>query len=336
MKKKIEVNNIFNIIEIALKEYEERKKGSEPHPFFTELKEDLGEKGLCNTDTFQKYKDVIVKVINTETKEEKSFDAIKYCLASYSKYFYHILNQDNSQDINEIIVKDIDPFVFQQILYYLHYGNIELSPENVFDLVFTSDYLGIKQLFDDTIKYYINNFSPYNISDFYYITTKITGSPYKENVDKYIISNNQMLLLKCILFYLANIIYLSFEILEKLLNIKESNKYLSEYEIAFVLLFLLQGLYSWYIDNKFYDTTDEKENNQLKEGFKKLLHYISWENVSECFINKYIKTPNLEKDIGIEIINEICSINSGTHIDKYVVRDSGVYYCIIILFQIIY
>lgn len=40
-----------------------------------------------------------------------------------------------------------------------------------------------------------------------------------------------------ILFYLANIIYLSFEILEKLLNIKESNKYLSEYEIAFVYIY---------------------------------------------------------------------------------------------------
>lgn len=191
------------IVDIALKEYEERKKGSESKTFSLELREELGPQGLIGTETFDKYKDVKIKIEDEETKEIHEFTAITYPLISNSTYFQKIICNDKKEEKTEkeevIHLNNISPEIFQLILNYVHYGNINLTPSIVFELLFTSDYLGIKQLTEDCINYYIDNLSPLNISDFYYITFSTpVGSCYKDVLVKWVNENNHILFLKSI------------------------------------------------------------------------------------------------------------------------------------------
>lgn len=88
------------------------------------------------------YYDVQIQVGDGVFKTQRSL------LAAISEYF-HAMFSNNLKEFNHskqepIILHDIDEKTFEEILHFLYTGEVRVSDSNVYDLLFLSDYLGLR------------------------------------------------------------------------------------------------------------------------------------------------------------------------------------------------
>ncbi|XP_062588216.1 BTB/POZ domain-containing protein 6-like isoform X1 [Saccostrea cucullata] len=93
-------------------------------------------------------------------QEGKEVKAHRYVLGSRSSVFYAMLFGSLSGNSTDIIVPDIEPDIFQELLRFLYYEEITVKEENVLGILYASEKYGVADL-----KEYCNSYLKNHISE---------------------------------------------------------------------------------------------------------------------------------------------------------------------------
>uniref|UniRef100_A0A8C5PMQ8 Ankyrin repeat and BTB/POZ domain-containing protein 1 n=1 Tax=Leptobrachium leishanense TaxID=445787 RepID=A0A8C5PMQ8_9ANUR len=121
-----------------------------------ELRVGFGELPFDSTDSFRSYPDVCFQIGNNNFLCHKAFFSGRcdYFKALLEDHFCESQELQELPSIAAVALHDISEKIFLHVLYYLYSDDTELSPENVYDVLFVADmYLlpGLKRLCGKTL-----------------------------------------------------------------------------------------------------------------------------------------------------------------------------------------
>lgn len=118
----------------------------------------------------------------------KTFPLHRIVLASKSSYFYDLLTQNDSENLKEIEINEIDESSFVFMLNYIYYQELDITPEkNIVSLMTASERLKISEIFCHFETYIMNKLADVsNVFELFSYLRRSSHSKLLKHVQKYI------------------------------------------------------------------------------------------------------------------------------------------------------
>ncbi|XP_044755911.1 actin-binding protein IPP [Coccinella septempunctata] len=118
---------------------------------------------------------------------KKSFKVHKAILAASSPYFQAMFTGELSEkNKNEIELHGISAEIFEVLLEFIYSGSVHINQNNVQDVFFAGDMLGLTDIVESCTKFLVRELQPQNAIGFYRFADDLNAKELKSESEKYI------------------------------------------------------------------------------------------------------------------------------------------------------